>query len=102
VWDSEIIERAGREEDFWLADLFNELDTEKNRADARRGSVEEWATESLLAAKSAYLVPGTKTRLKSGAILEEDYQAANLLVVKWRLYEAGVRLASVLNELGDE
>jgi hypothetical protein len=100
VWDSDLIEHAGREEDFWLADLFNEMDSERNRAGAQRGTVEEWATESLLAARVAYLVPGTKTQIKPGERLGDEYQEANLLVVKWRLYEAGVRLAMVLNEIG--
>jgi hypothetical protein len=47
----------------------------------------------------AYLDPLTSERIKSGQRLGDEYQGANLLVVKWRLYEAGVRLAMVVNEL---
>ena len=50
LWDSDMIERAGDGEDFWLADLAP-LDTPANREAAMRGTVEDWATESLLAAK---------------------------------------------------
>ena len=58
VWDSGIIERAGNTEDFWLADLA-EFDTEENRAAWMKGTVEDWATESLLAAREAYQDPTT-------------------------------------------
>jgi hypothetical protein len=99
VWDIGIIERAGREEDFWFTELFDSLDTEKNRTQAQRGKVEDWATESLLAARQAYQDPLTGARIKPGADLSDAYQEANLLAVKWRLYEAGARLAMVLNEV---
>jgi hypothetical protein len=96
VWDSGIIDRAGDTEDFWLADLA-ELDTAENRTAWMAGTVEDWATESLLAAREAYLIPGTNTRLKSGRILGDDYQAKHLPVVRRRLCQAGLRLAMVLN-----
>ena len=46
VWDGSIIERAGTTEDFWLNDLAA-LDTPENRAAWMKGTVEDWATESL-------------------------------------------------------
>ncbi len=97
LWDSDIIERAGDDEDFWMADL-GPLDTDKNREAAMKGSVEDWATESLLAARAAYQVPETGKRLKPGQELADSYQAANLPVVQRRLYQASVRLAMLLNE----
>ena len=39
LWDSDMIERAGDDEDFWLADLAP-LDTPENREAAMKGSVE--------------------------------------------------------------
>ena len=42
------------------------LDLEGNRQEAMKGTVEEWATESLLAAQKAYQVPETGKRLKAG------------------------------------
>ena len=60
-----MIERVGNTEDFWLADLAV-LDTPEARAAAMKGTVEDWATESLLAARQAYQVPETGKRLKPG------------------------------------
>jgi nuclease S1 len=59
---------------------------------------EQWATESLLAAREAYRVPGTDKRLKSGQKLADEYYTANLPVARQRLCQAGLRLAMVLNE----
>jgi hypothetical protein len=97
VWDSGIIERAGDSEDFWLADL-TEFDTEQNRKAWMGGSVEDWATESLLAAREAYQDPRTGKRIKSGTKLGDEYQEKNLPVVRRRLAQAGLRLAWVLNQ----
>jgi hypothetical protein len=101
VWDSGIIERAEPKEDRWLADLVA-MDTPEARSKAQTGTVEEWATESLLAAKKAYQDPATGQRIKSGRKLGDAYQKASLPVVKLRLYQAGVRLAMVLNEAFSE
>jgi hypothetical protein len=48
VWDSGIIEGAGTSEEFWLDNLA-ELDTMENRAAWMKRTVDDWATESLLA-----------------------------------------------------
>jgi hypothetical protein len=40
--------------------------------------------------------------IKAGAKLADDYQARSLPVVRRRLYQAGVRLAMVLNEVFQE
>jgi hypothetical protein len=98
VWDSGIIDRAGRGEDGWLADLIA-TDTDEVRGKAQTGSVEDWATESLLAARQAYQNTATGQRIKPGAKLGDAYQAANLPVVRRRLYQSGVRLATVLNDV---
>jgi nuclease S1 len=101
VWDSGIIEHAGDTEDFWLADL-SQLDTPENRTKWMAGAPEDWATESLLAARAAHQVPGTDQRIKSGQKLGEEYQAKNLPVVRQRLCQAALRLAMVLNEAWKE
>jgi hypothetical protein len=62
-------------------------------------SVEDWATESLLAAREAYRDPATGKRINPGAKLADSYQVRELPVVKRRLYGAGVRLAVVLNDV---
>jgi hypothetical protein len=97
VFDRDIIERAGGREDFWLNDLAT-LETVENRAAWMKGSVEDWATESLLAAREAYQDPGTGLRIKSRTKLGKEYFVANLPVVRKRLVQAGVRLAMALNE----
>jgi hypothetical protein len=53
LWDSGMIQRAGNTEEFWLADLAK-LDTVEARAATTKGTVEDWATESLLAAREGF------------------------------------------------
>jgi hypothetical protein len=101
LWDSQIIQRVSDKEDFWLTDLAA-LDTDLNRAAWMRGTVEDWATESLLAAREAYQDPETGQRLKPGQKLAEAYQKANLPLVRTRLSQGGMRLAMVLNEVFPE
>jgi hypothetical protein len=48
-------------------------------------------------ARQAYQDPATGQRIRPGAKLGDAYQAANLPVAKRRLYQAGARLAWVLN-----
>jgi hypothetical protein len=98
VWDSGIIEHASENEQFWLDDLAA-LDTAENRTAWMKGTVEQWATESLVFARWAYLIPGKIERLKPGQKLGNEYQAAHLPVVRKRLAQAGLRLAWVLNEV---
>jgi hypothetical protein len=74
------------------------MDTPDARDAAGRGTIEDWATESLLAARQAYQVPETGQRLKPGQKLGDAYLKANLPVLRQRLYQASVRLALVLNE----
>jgi nuclease S1 len=97
VWDTGIISRAQPNEDRWADDLFA-MDTPEALAAAQKGSVEDWATESLLASREAYVDPATGQRIKPGAKLDEAYQAKSPPVAKQRLYRAGARLAMVLNE----
>jgi nuclease S1 len=97
LWDSDMIEWNTRSEDVWLAELA-ELDSPEARAMTMRGAVEDWATESLTAARAAYLVPGTVARIKPGQKLSREYYDEKLPVVRWRLYRGGFRLAMVLNE----
>jgi hypothetical protein len=97
LWDSGMIEHVCDTEDFWLKDL-TALDTPEARVAAMKGTIEDWATESLLAARQAYQVPETGKRLNSGQKLSDAYLDANLPVLRRRLYQASVRLAMVLNQ----
>ena len=47
----------------------------------------------------AYQDPATGQRIKPGARLEDAYQKAGLPVAKRRLYQAGVKLAMLLNDV---
>jgi nuclease S1 len=98
LWDGDMIARAEADEEKWLADLIA-MDTPEARAKAMAGTVEDWATESLLAAKGAYQDPVTGRRIRPGTKLGEPYLAKNLPVARRRLYQGGVRLAMVLNEV---
>jgi hypothetical protein len=55
-----------------------------------RDTVEDWATESLLAARAAYQVPETGKRLKPGQKLSDAYYDANLPIVRRRLYQGSL------------
>jgi nuclease S1 len=97
LWDTGMIERFSRSEDVWLKELAG-LATPQSTLNASRGSVEDWATESLLAAREAYTDVASGERIRPGAKLGDAYLAKNLPAVGQRMYRAGVRLAIVLNE----
>jgi hypothetical protein len=59
VWNSDIIQWNTRSEDILLTELAD-LDTAENQAKWMKGTVADWATEFLLAAHEAYLIPGTR------------------------------------------
>ena len=63
------------------------------------GTPEDWATESLEAARVAYCLPGTGSVMKSGTRLGEDYCLSTLPIVQKQLAKAGIRVAAVLNEI---
>ncbi len=101
LWDSDIIERAGRDEDRWLAELVA-MDTDDARSKFMAGNIEDWATESLLIARQAYQDPTSGQKIKKGQKLGDAYHGANLPIARQRLYQAGVRLAKVLNDVFEE
>ncbi len=97
LWDGRLLARMSNEEDYWLKEL-TVLPSSQMPQDAAAGTVEDWATESLLAAREAYVDPATGQRIKSDDKLGLDYHNKNLPVVKERMYLAAMRLAKVLNE----
>jgi hypothetical protein len=98
LWDTDLIEWNTKSEDIWLKEI-RDLGTPQAAQDVRGGTVEDWATESLLAARKAYQVPGTGQRIKPGQKLAREYFDQNLPVVRERMYRAAVMLADVLNEV---
>ncbi|MDG3004679.1 S1/P1 nuclease [Paludisphaera mucosa] len=96
VWDSGIL-RVGFRNERELADALFDV---ARRPEARNwlgGDAEDWADESLKAAKKAYLMPGTNEFIRPGARLGREYQDAQLPVAVERLARAGMRLSDVLN-----
>jgi nuclease S1 len=65
LWDTDMIERVSKDEDFWLKELAT-LDSPRAVQNAGRGAVEDWATESLKAVQEAYQDPATGMRIKPG------------------------------------
>jgi hypothetical protein len=97
LWDTLIIERVSKSHEFWLEDLAA-LGTPENRATWIKGSAEDWATESLLAAREVYKDSATGHSLKPGTKLADAYHEKSLPVVRRRLCQAGIRLAWIINE----
>src|SRR5262249_3740897 len=85
LWDTDLIEWNTRSEDVWLAELA-EFATPQRQQSASGGMVEDWATESLLAARAAYIEPVTGMRMKPGQKLGDRYFEASMPVVRERLY----------------
>lgn len=96
VWDSQIIERHTKNEQVWLWDL-TFLANPKMAAEWAKGTPEDWATESLQVAKVIYCLPGTKTVMKSGTKLGDEYVVFALPIIQRQLAKAGIRTAFVLN-----
>lgn len=97
LWDSGLLDKAYPDE----AALTRAI-TALAAADAPKwagGTVEDWANESLDAARKAYRDPVTDRELKKGVKLGDAYQAANAPVAVRRLAMSGVRLATILNAI---
>jgi len=98
VWDSGLLRSRYRNED----ELWHELSQLANQPAARdwlKGRIEDWADESLEVGRRAYQDPHTQLSLRSGDSLSREYERANLPRAVERLARAGVRLASLLNEI---
>ncbi len=96
VWDSGILRREFRNERAVTAALF-EVARRPTSRDWTGGKAEDWADESLAAARNAYLVPGTDRMIRSGERLGREYQDVQIRVVVERLTKAGLRLSEILN-----
>jgi hypothetical protein len=99
LWDSDIIEHERMSDGRWLERITPML-TPANVAAWSKGTVEDWATESLNAAKQAYDFPkGSNQPLQTGSLLGEEYMKFADPIVRDRLARAGVRLANELNAI---
>jgi hypothetical protein len=114
LWDEDIVERHATDESTWVAELDALAKSDAARAWSK-GTVESWADESLALARQAYAVPPaggpqaapsntsaggpSVATLQPGAKIGQDYFDRALPVVRRRLAQAAVRLASMLNEI---
>jgi hypothetical protein len=73
--DSQIIDRHSQDEAQWVQEV-NALVTPEKSVEWSRGSLADWATESLEAAKLLYRQPGSQNLLKSGTKLSEEYSSS--------------------------
>jgi hypothetical protein len=103
LWDFNMIELVDYNEEQWLQ-ILHPQGAAVARYDmiVRSGTLEDWATESLLAARAAYYDPETGDQIVSGYHLGDAYIEANLPVVRHRLYLAGARLAETLEQAVNE
>jgi nuclease S1 len=98
VWDSQIIERYTTDGRELLGDLKG-ITSPASAAEWSKGTPEDWATESLHAAKEAYCLPGTKNVIQSGTALGDGYRRMALPIIQEQLAKAAVRVAFVLNAI---
>ena len=96
VWDYQIMERHTKNLGVWLWDLTFEANP-KRVAEWSKGTPEEWATESLNLAKSAYRLPGSQAWILPGTNLGTRYSGASLPGIRKQLAKAAIRIAWVLN-----
>jgi hypothetical protein len=94
LWDSGLIHRIGGNDRAWTDRVERRITADSVKAWSK-GTVEDWATESLLAARKAYL----DGSIKPGAKLGQDYQDMALPIARQRLAQSATRLAMVLNEV---
>lgn len=99
LWDSGMIDHASVSDRVWVERISPEL-TDKNIEAWSKGTVEDWATESLVAAQQAYRYPkGSPEPMPSGTTIGKDYEELAIPVIRERLAQAGVRLANELNAI---
>jgi hypothetical protein len=92
------MDRHSKNEGVWLWEL-NGLANPKMVAEWSKGNPEDWATESLADAKSAYRTPGDDALLRSGVKLGNDYCIFALPIIQRQPAKSGVRVAATLNAI---
>ena len=98
VWDTLIMKHYSKYEGVWLWEMTGKATLEKT-LEWSRGTPEDWATESLQAARKAYSLPGQETVMKSGSKLGDEYTSRAIPIIEEQLAKAGIRTAWMLNQI---
>jgi hypothetical protein len=98
VWDYQIIEHHTKNEQVWLWDLTYQANP-RMVAEWSQGTPEDWATESLLLAKTVRCFPDSRTMIKPGARIGNEYCRAALPIIQKQLAKAAIRTAWMLNQI---
>jgi hypothetical protein len=99
VWDSDLLHHTGGDDRAWVGRAAPLL-TPENVEAWSRGRVEDWADESLEAAKAAYRWPADATQpIGAGAELGDGYAKMAAPILRECLAKAGLRLADELNAI---
>jgi hypothetical protein len=101
VWDYQIMENHTKNRQVWMWDL-TFLANPRMVAEWSKGTPEDWATESLILAKSVRRLPGSRAPIKQGTNIGADYCRAALPVIQKQLAKASIRTAWVLNHIFDK
>jgi hypothetical protein len=99
LWDSGMIGKISRRDETWV-NRVSPLLTPQNVKNWSSNKVEDWADESLQAAKKAYFWPtGSKQPIPAEARLGDDYLQMADPILKEQIAKAAVRLANELNTI---
>jgi len=99
LWDSDLIHHVGGNDAAWVNRVERAITPESARVWAR-GTVDDWADESLHAAKLAYkATEGAPKAVPSGVTLGADYVQRAEPILREQMARASVRLADELNAL---
>jgi hypothetical protein len=95
VWDEDVVEALGPDPDRVAADIEKTL-TPKDKAGFAAGTLADWANESFaVAAKQIYAHLPSRGPVR----LPRDYARRQDAVVRLQLARAGIRLATLLNQI---
>jgi hypothetical protein len=99
LWDSDLIHRIGGNDRAWVGRIERTI-TPEAVATWSRGSVDDWADESLQVAKLAYRDPPNSARpFASGVTLGDPYLKRAEPLLEGQMARASVRLANELNAI---
>jgi nuclease S1 len=99
LWDSDLIHKIGGNDRAWTDRIDREI-TPETIKEWSKGTVDDWADESLQVAKLAYRQSSTdKQPFASGVTLGEPYLKRAEPLLKEQMARASVRLATELNAI---